>query len=105
MPGTVFCRELITCWTDPVLLVLGSPRALELQIPDVVVLGTPRGDEYGATIDDGSFAGDKALPRYVVTQAAGVCGTIAASCEPELVEISTVLGRLYPCVSTDRGPR
>jgi len=88
----VFRRELITCWTDPVPLVLGSPRALELQIPDVVVLGTPRGDEYGATIDDGNVAGDKALPGYMVTRAAGVCGTISASCEPELVEISTVLG-------------
>ena len=100
----MFRRELITC-THPVPLVLGSPRALELQIPDVVVLETPRGDEYVATIDNGNVAGNKALSGYMVTWAAGVCGTIAASCEPELVEISTVLWRLYPCVSTDCGPR
>jgi len=86
-------------------LVLGSPGGLELQILDVVVLGTPSGDEYLATLDDGNVAGDKALPGVMVTRAARVSGTIAASCEPELVEIRTVHGRLFPCISTDRGPR
>jgi len=100
----VFRRELITCWTDTVPLVLGSPGGLELLIPDVVVLGTPSGDEYLATLDDGNVAGDKGLPGVMVTQAAGVRGTIAASCEPELVEIRTVLRRLFLCVSTNRGP-
>jgi len=88
----VFRRELITCWTDTVPLVLGSPGGLELLIPDVVVLGTPSGDEYRATLDDGNVAGDKGLPGVMVTQAQGVRGTIAASCEPELVEVRTVLG-------------
>jgi len=101
----VFHPELITCRTDTVPLVLGSPGGLELLIPDVVVLGTPSGDEYRATLDDGNVAGDKGLPGVMVTQAAGVRGTIAASCEPELVKIHTVLGRLFPCVSTNRGPR
>jgi len=101
----VFRRELITCRTDTVPLVLGSPGGLELLIPDVVVLGTPSGDEYRATLDDGNVAGDKGLPGVMVTWAAGVRGTIAASCEPELVEIRTVLGRLFLCVSTNRGPR
>jgi len=104
-PVTVFCRELITCQTDRVPLVLGSPCRLELLIPDIVVLGTPSGDEYHATLDDGNVAGNRALLGVMVTQAVGVCGTIAASCEPELVKIGTVLGRLVPCVSTDRGPR
>jgi len=69
------------------------------------VLGTPSGDEYRATLDDGNVAGDKGLPGLMVTRAAGVRGTIAASCEPEFVEIRAVLGRLFQCVSTNRGPR
>jgi len=89
----VFRRELITCRRDIVPLILGSRGGLELLIPDVVVLGTPSGDEYRAMLDDGNVAGDKGLPGVMVTRAAGVCGTIAASCEPELVEIHTVLGR------------
>ena len=101
----MFHRELSTCRIDRVPLVLGSPCELELLIPDVVELGTPCGDEYRATLDDGNVAGDKCLPGVMVTRAAGVRGTIAASCEPELIEIHTVLGRLFPCVSTNRGPR
>jgi len=101
----VFRRQLITCRTDTVPLVLGSPGGLELLIPDCVVLGTPSGDEYRATLDDGNVAGHKGLPGGMVTGAAGVRGTIAASCEPELVEIRTVLGRLFPCVSSNHGPR
>ena len=104
-PVTVFRRELITCGTDTVPLVLGSPSGLELLIPDVVVLGMPSGDEYRATLDDGNVAGNQGLPGVMVTRAAGVRGTIAASCEPELVEIRTVLGRMFPCLSTNRGPR
>jgi len=69
------------------------------------VLGTPSGDKYRATLDDGNVAGDKGITGVMVTRAAGVPGTIAASCEPELVEIRTVLGQLFPCVSTNRGPR
>ena len=80
-----------------------SPGGLELLIPDVVVLGTPSGDEYRATLDDGNVAGNKVLPGVMVIGAAGVGGTIAASGEPELVEIRIVLGRLFPCFSTKRG--
>ena len=101
----MFRPEFITCWTDVVSLVLGSPGGLELRRRDVVLLGTPSGEEYRATLDDGNVAGDKGLPGVMVTRAAGVRGTIAASCEPELVEIHTVLGRLFPCVSTNLGPR
>jgi len=68
------------------------------------VLGTPSGDEYCATLDDGNVARDKGLLGVMVTLAAGVRGTIAASCEPEFVEIRTVLGRLFLCVSTNHGP-
>jgi len=103
-PVTVFPRELITGRTATVPLVLGSPSGLELLISDVVVLGTPSGDKYHATLDDGNVAADKGLPGVMVKRGAGVCGTIAASCQPELVEIRTVLGRLFPCVSTNRGP-
>jgi len=105
MPVTVFHRKLITCRTDTGPLVLGLSGGLELQIPGVVVLGTPSGDEYRTTLDDGNVAGDKALPGVMVTRATGIRGTIATSGETELVEIGTVLGRLFPCVSTDRGPR
>jgi len=101
----VFRCELITCRTDTVPLVLGSPDGLELLIPDVVVLGTPSGDKYRATLDDGNVAGDKGVPGVMVTRAVGVRWTIAASCEPELVEIRKVLGQLFPCVSTNRGPQ
>ena len=101
----MFHPELIIYRTDTVPLVLGSPGGLELLIPDVVVLGTPSGDKYCAMLDDGTVAGDKVLPGVMVTRAAGVRGTIAASCEPELVKIHTVLGRLFPSVSTNRGPR
>ena len=101
----MFRRELITCWTDVVSLVLGSPDGLELLIPDVVPLGTPSGEEYRAALDDGNVAGDKGLPGVMVTRAAGVRGTIATSCEPELVKIRTVLGQLFPCVSNNLGLR
>jgi len=101
-PVTVFRRELITCRTDIVPHVLAWPGGGELLIPDVVVLGTPSQDEYGAMLDDGNVAGDKGQLGVMVTQAAGVLGTIAASCEPELVKILTVLGGLFPCVSTNR---
>ena len=97
-------RELITCLTHTVPLVLGSPSGLGLLIADIVVLGTPSGHEYRAMLDDGNVAGDKGLPGVMVTPAAGFRGTIAASCEPELVEIRTVLGQLFPCVSTNHGP-
>ena len=63
----MFRRELITCRTDTVPLVLGSPGGLELLIPDVVVLGTPGGDEYRATLDDGNVAGGKGLPGVMDT--------------------------------------
>ena len=72
-------------------------------MPDVV-LGMPTGDKYRATLDDRNVAGDKALSGLIVTRAAGLLGTIAASCEPELVEIYTVRGRLFPGVSANRGP-
>jgi len=88
----VFRHELIPCRTDTVPLVHGSPGGLELLIPDGVVLGTPSGDQYSATLEDGNVAGDKGLPGVMVTRAAGVCVTIGAFCEPELVEIRTVLG-------------
>jgi len=100
----VFRHELITCQTDTVPLVLGSPGGLELLIPDVVVLRRPSGDKYRATLDDGNVAGDKGRPGVMVTRAAGVRGTFVASCELELVEIRTLFGRLFPCVSSNRGP-
>jgi len=78
----VFRRKLITCRTDTVPLVLGSPGGRELRIPDVGVLRTPSVDEYRATLDDGNVARAKGLPGVIVRRAAGVCGTIAASYEP-----------------------
>ena len=72
--------------------MLRLPSGLVLLMPDVVVLGTPSEKGYRATPDDGSVKGDMALPGVMVTQASGVCGTMAVSCEPELVEIHTVLG-------------
>jgi len=98
----VFRRELIACRTESFPLVRRSPGGLKLLIQDLVVLATPGGHEYRATLDDGNVARDKGLPGAMVTRAAGICGTIAASCAPELVEIHTVLGRLFPCVSTNR---
>jgi len=85
-------------------LVLGSPCGHELLIVEVVVLGTPSGDTYRATLDEENVARDKALLGVMVTWPAGISGTIAASYEPEFVEIHPVHGRLFPSVSTDRGP-
>jgi len=73
-------------------LVLGAPGGLELLIPDIVVLWRRSGDEYCATLDNGNIAVDKAIPGVIVIQAAGVRETIAASYEPVLVEVRTVLG-------------
>ena len=81
----MYHRKLLTCWTDT------GPGGLELLMP-VIVLGMPTGHEYRAKLDDGNVAGVKALPGVIVTRAAGVLGTIADSCESELVEIRTVLG-------------
>ena len=95
----MFRRELLTCWTHT------GPGGLELLMP-VVVLGTPTGDQYRATLDDGNVAGENALPGVIVTRAARYLATIAASCKPELVELRTVLGRLFLLgVSANLGPR
>jgi len=69
------------------------------------VLGIPSGDEYRVTLDNGNVTKDKCLRGVMVRRAASVCGSLAASCEPGLVEIRTVRGRLCPCVSTNRGPQ
>jgi len=69
------------------------------------VLRTPSRDQYRARLNQRNLAGNKTLHGVMVTQAASVRGTMADSCEPELVKIGTVLGQLFPCVSTDRSPR
>ena len=80
--------------------MLGPPSGgLELLIPEAVSLGRASEDEYSPTLDDGNIGRVKALPGVIVTQAAGDRRTRAASCDPEVVEIRTVRGRLFPCVS------
>ena len=100
----MFRRELIKCRTDTVPLVLGLPSGLKLLIQDGVVLGMPSGDEYCARRDDGNVVRDMGLLGALVIRATGLRWKIAAFYEPELDEIRTVLGRLFPCVSTDCGP-
>jgi len=79
--------------------VLGSPSGgLELLTPDVAALGRPSEDEYCPTLDDGSIGGVSALPGIILTRAAGVCWTSAASSYPEVVEIRTTHARLFPCL-------
>jgi len=77
MPVTMFRRELISCQTHTVSLVLGSLGGLEVLIPGVVVLWIPRGDEYSATFDDGNVAGEKAQLGVMVSHAVGICRTIS----------------------------
>jgi len=60
------------------------------------------GDEYRATLDDGSTGGVYALPGVIRPRAAGVRLTSAASCEPEVVETRTVDTRLFVCLSAVR---
>ena len=80
--------------------VLSSPvGGLELLTPDVVTLGIPSGDEYRAVLDDKNVGGVKALPGIILTRATGVCWTKAVSCDPELVEIGTILSSWFPCLS------
>ena len=94
----MFYRKLLTCLTHIGL------RPLEPPMP-VIALGTPTGDEYRATLDDGNVAKDKALPGGIVKQARGVIGTIAVSCKPALVDIRRVLERLFRLeVSASTGP-
>jgi len=83
-------------------LVLGSPGGLELLIPEVVVLLTPSEDKYRAMREHGNLGRGKAILRLMIIQAASVHGTISASPELELVEIRTLLGRLFIAVTTDR---
>ena len=80
--------------------MLGPPSSgLELLIPEAVSLGRASEDEYSPTLDDGNIGRVKALPGVIVTRAAGVRRTSAASCNPEMVEILIVCGRLFPCLS------
>jgi len=46
-------------------------------------------------LDNRNVIEDKALPGVIIIQAAGVCKIIAAASEASLVEISSVLRRLF----------
>jgi len=70
--------------------VLDLPAGLELLTSDVVALSVASGDEYRATLDDGSTAGVYALPGVIRPRAGGIGLTSAASCDPEGVETRTV---------------
>ena len=60
------------------------------------------GDEYWATLNDGITGGVYALPGVIPSRAPGVPSTIAAPCNPELVETRTVDTRLFVCLSAVR---
>ena len=94
----MFHREVITCRTDTVPPVGGSPGGLELLIRDIIVIGTPRGDEYRATLDDVNVAGDKGLPGVMVTQAGASVRQLLPPVNQNWSKFAPSLGNCF-CVS------
>jgi len=89
-PLVVFRRDWVPGKISTECGVLDSPAGLRLLIPDVVALGVGSGDEYLATLDDGSTGRVYALPGIIRARAAGDRLTSAASSDPEVVETHTV---------------
>ena len=75
---------------------------LTLLTPAVVALSVARGDEYRATLGDGSTGGLYALPGVIGPRAACVHLTTAAPFDPEVVETLTVDTRSVVCSSAIR---
>ena len=94
-PATVFRRESVSGPMDLRCGVPGSPSGLEFLTPDVV-LWVASGDACRAALGGGSVDGLRALSRTMCPRAAGVCLTNGTSCDPEVVEVCTILGRLFP---------
>jgi len=85
VPGQISSK----CW------IRDSQAGLELLTPDVVALCVSSGDEYRATLDDGSSGRVYPLPGVIRTRDAAVRLTSATSYEPEVVETRTVITRLF----------
>jgi len=101
-PLAVFRRDWVPGQMSTECGVLDSPAGLELLTPDVVALGVASGDQYRATLDDGSTSGVYPLSGVIRPRAAGVRLMSAASCDLEVVETRTVDTRLFVCSSAVR---
>ena len=75
--------------------MVSSPTGLELLTPDARALWVASGDECRATLDDENIGGLYGPPRNIRRRAPGAPLTIAVSCDPEVVEIPTVVMRLF----------
>jgi len=89
-PLAVFHRNWVPGQMSSECGVLDSPAGLELLTPDVVAPCVASGDQYRATLDEGSTGGVNALSGVIRPRAAGVRPMRAASCDPEVVETRTV---------------
>jgi len=64
-PLAVFRHDWVPGQMSSECGILDSPAGLELLTPDVVALWVASGDEYQATLDDGSTGGVYALPGVI----------------------------------------
>jgi len=101
-PVLVFRRDWVPSQISSQCGVLYSPTGLEHLTDDVVAVSLASGDDYRATLDDGSTGGVYPLPGVIRPRAAGVCLTSAASREREVVETGTVDTPLVVCSSAFR---
>ena len=62
----------------------------------MVVLWVASGGENRSLLKEGNIGGQEALPRIMHPRATGVRLT-RDTCDPEVVEIRTVIGQLFPC--------
>ena len=101
-PDAVFRREITSgqmCWCRG---VVDSPAGLELLTPEVVGLWVASGDEYRNTPDDKNTGGVYGPPRIIRRWMLGVLLPGAVSCDPVVVEIRTVVRRLFLSLSALR---
>ena len=98
-PDAVFRHEITSgqiCWCRG---VVNSPAGLELLTPEVVGLWVASGDEYRAILDDENVGGVYGPPRIIRRWTLGVLLPGAVSCDQAVVEIGTVVRRLFLSLS------
>ena len=100
VPVMVFCRKLIKLF--PHLTVgyadeLRSETGLELlKQESVEVLVSASEEDYLIKLDDRDNWDCRGIPPVILTRDPGVLGSVTTFCDPEVVEILTVLAPLCP---------
>jgi len=101
-PHPGFRREWVPHQMSSECVVLDSTAGLELLTPCVGVLRLASGNEYLATLDDGSIGRAYAQPGVIQARAAGVRPTTTVSCDPAVVETRPDDTPLFVCLSAVR---